>query len=121
MSASILAFAAGVVLLQQQAQLPDAALSWALLAGAVLGLCLGVTRRRPFLCVLAACAGGFAYAALRADTRLADALPLDWEARDIVLSGVVVALPQRIERGERFEFAVEAGKLLEVSLEGSVG
>lgn len=108
MSASILAFAAGVVLLQQQAQLPDAALSWALLAGAVLGLCLGVARRRRFLCVPAACAGGFGYAALRADARLADALPLDWEAREIVLSGVVVSLPQRIERGERFEFAVEA-------------
>ncbi|SDG94328.1 DNA internalization-related competence protein ComEC/Rec2 [Propionivibrio dicarboxylicus] len=115
MRASILAFAAGVVFLQQQAQLPGRALLAALLSGAV--GCLWVVWRRwrmpahrgwRVLLALAVFALGFAYAALRADARLADALPVEWEARDIVLTGVVVALPQRIERGERFEFAVEA-------------
>jgi len=115
MRASILAFAAGVVFLQQQAQLPGGALLAGLLFVAVAGLWIVRRRRRVsshwcewFLAVPAIFALGFAYAALRADVRLADALPVDWEVRDITLTGVVVALPQRIERGERFEFVVEA-------------
>ena len=115
MRASILAFAAGVMILQQQAQLPGGALLAGLLSAAA--VCLWIVWRRQrvsarrrgwLLTVPAVFALGFAYAALRADVRLADTLPVDWEVRDITLTGVVVALPQRIERGERFEFAVEA-------------
>ncbi|WP_319244306.1 DNA internalization-related competence protein ComEC/Rec2 [uncultured Propionivibrio sp.] len=114
MRASILAFAAGVMFLQQQAQLPGGALLAGLLSAAA--VCLWIVWRRQrvsargrgwLLTVPAVFALGFAYAALRADVRLADALPVDWEVRDVTLTGVVVALPQRIERGERFEFAVE--------------
>lgn len=115
MRASILAFAAGVTFLQQQAQLPGGALLAVLLFAAVTCLWIVWWRRRVsawesgwFLAVPAAFALGFAYAALRADVRLADALPVDWEVRDITLTGIVVAMPQRIERGERFEFIVEA-------------
>jgi len=50
---------------------------------------------------------GFAYAAWRADVRLADALPPEWEGKDIALVGVIDDLPQVTERGKRFAFAVE--------------
>lgn len=46
-------------------------------------------------------AGGFAY------WRLADALPPDWEGRDVEVTGVVADLPQHFERGLRFTLAVE--------------
>ena len=59
------------------------------------------------LAVLAAGMGGFLYAAWRADSRLADALPRAWENRDISLVGVVDDLPQPTDRGVRFAFAVE--------------
>ena len=43
-----------------------------------------------------------------AQQRIADQLPTGWESRDIQISGVVASLPQRFERGERFEFDVES-------------
>ncbi|MGB9193319.1 MAG: DNA internalization-related competence protein ComEC/Rec2, partial [Azonexus sp.] len=48
-----------------------------------------------------------AWAAWRADIRLADALPAAWEGRDIEVVGVIAALPQDFSQGSRFEFAVE--------------
>src|SRR5262249_15621596 len=50
---------------------------------------------------------GFFYAAWRAEVRLADELPPAWEGRDIQLIGVIDELPQAVERGTRFVFAVE--------------
>ena len=46
-------------------------------------------------------------AAWLAHIRMADALPGDWEGRDITLTGVVATLPQSYERSVRFEFDVE--------------
>ena len=57
--------------------------------------------------LLACMALGFSWAGWRAEVRLADYLPESWEVRDIELIGVVAALPQRFERGERFLFDVE--------------
>lgn len=35
-------------------------------------------------------------------------MPEAWEGRDVQITGVVAALPQSFERGERFEFVVES-------------
>ena len=110
MRLSILAFACGVALLQMQGALPG-----------VYGL--GVVALFALLCVffaphrqvfwrvlrIAACAVlGFVWAGGMAHYRLADQLPLAWETKDIEISGVVASLPQRFERGERFEFVVDS-------------
>ena len=50
---------------------------------------------------------GFSWAAWRAEIRIADELPAQWERRDIELIGVVASLPQHYDRGLRFEFDVE--------------
>ncbi len=112
----LLAFAAGVVLLQWQPVLPPV-LPWIAAAAAVALASVGAraTAARPsvprgvVLVLAAAWAGalGFGYAAWRAEMRLAEALPTEWEGEDIALVGVVDELPQRSDRGTRFAFAVE--------------
>lgn len=110
----VLAFAAGIWLLQQQAVLPS--IGW--LAGLGTGalVLLGwrkksalAERRLLALPLLVAGAAflGFAWAGIFAQLRLADELPAALEGRDIELSGVVASLPQALERGVRFEFDVE--------------
>ncbi|MDR1708445.1 MAG: DNA internalization-related competence protein ComEC/Rec2 [Candidatus Accumulibacter sp.] len=111
MRAAILAFAAGIVFLQLQAALPGAAgVAVCGLAG-VGGLVFagrggGIARRAVALCACALL--GFAWAAWRAEIRLADELPAEWEMRDIELTGVVAELPRRSGLSERFAFAVES-------------
>lgn len=58
--------------------------------------------------VLIAVASGFAWSAWRAEWRLADALPMQWESRDLVVTGVISGLPRYMERSVRFELAVDA-------------
>jgi len=109
---NILFFALGAWLLQQQAGLPE--LKWAWGLGAALALpvlshfrntTVSVTRE---ILAKALCLGfGFFWAAVFAHLRLADALPADWEGRDIQLVGVIASLPQPYERSVRFEFDVE--------------
>ncbi|MDR1935449.1 MAG: DNA internalization-related competence protein ComEC/Rec2, partial [Candidatus Accumulibacter sp.] len=110
MRGAILAFAAGILFLQWQAALPDPAAVAACFAAGLGGVFLAprrdaLLRRGVLLCACALL--GFAWAAWRAECRLADELPVDWEVRDIQLTGVVAALPQRFERGQRFAFDVE--------------
>ncbi|MDN7699599.1 DNA internalization-related competence protein ComEC/Rec2 [Burkholderia semiarida] len=114
-----IAFALGVVVLQRQAALPGA-IAWtvgaAVLAGcAALGAwCMRRRRTRAvvacgwMLCVFAACVAGFGYAAARAEWRLDDGLPPEWEGRDIVVTGVIRGLPVVDETGARLLFAVES-------------
>ncbi|WP_069706651.1 DNA internalization-related competence protein ComEC/Rec2 [Burkholderia seminalis] len=114
-----IAFALGVVVLQRQAALPGA-IAWmagaAVLAGcAALGAwCMRRRRTRAtaalgwMLCTLAACVAGFGYAAVRAEWRLSDSLPAEWEGRDIVVTGVIRGLPVVDESGARLLFAVES-------------
>ena len=112
MRLGILCFVAGGWWLQQQATLPDA--GWVWVAGA---LGLGAAGVRPTgmaqrvareVAVKAGClALGFSWAAWCAQQRLADALPAEWEGRDIAIVGVVAGLPQPYERSVRFEFDVE--------------
>jgi competence protein ComEC len=103
----ILAFAAGVLMLQMQPELPDWRL-WAV-TGGLLILPAWRWPRWPtgLLAIVGCCALGFAWAGWRADLRLADHLPAAWEGRDIEVHGVIAGLPQDFSNGTRFEFVVE--------------
>lgn len=109
---NILYFAAGVWLLQQQAVLPGMGGLWLLAPPAILVLALqNAAGRAGFvreLFLKGLCFGlGFYWAAGFAHVRLADALPTEWEGRDVAISGVVASLPSVYERSVRFEFDVE--------------
>ena len=113
MQGYFLAFAIGVILLQQQVELPEA--FW---AGTLLPLAVSVffllryqttllaVIGRTLLAILFL-GGGFFWAAALAQWRISDALPHEWEGRDIQLVGVVAELPQANESGARFAFDVE--------------
>ena len=119
MRLAILSFAVGVWLLQSQDALPGAAWpessSWTLGLGAfAVGLFLAnkflalsqlVIRRAIVLCV--AGVAGFVWAALFAQYRLSDSLPVEWESKDIEVIGVVASMPTFGEHGVRFRFDVE--------------
>jgi competence protein ComEC len=100
----LLAFACGVCALQTCARLPPCPLALTAVAGVALIVALRVHR---IAAVIAALALGFAYAALRADVRLADSLPREWEGEDIRVVGVVDDLPTPSDSGVRFALAVE--------------
>ena len=116
----LLAFALGVLALQQQPELPARDWAWCALAPLLIALLGAVVARRfhgrsreiargAAVTALAAAVAvaGFFYAAWRADLRLADDLPSAWEGRDIEIRGVIDEMPQRVDRGTRFAFAVE--------------
>jgi competence protein ComEC len=109
----LLAFCLGVWLLQQQPDLPPLRWLWLLplLSAALLVPPLprpaGEALRRAAV-ALFWFAAGFAFAALRADARLADRLPEHWQGVDIELVGRVVDLPHSDARGERVVLAVES-------------
>jgi len=99
--------------LQQQATLPPARWVWLLplLSGLLLlprfphHRSLEALRRLGVALLCAAL--GFAWAAWRADLRLADRLPDHWQGVDLSVVGVVSDLPQTNARGERFLLDVE--------------
>lgn len=101
MTRGLLAFAAGVLLLQQQAALPPAAWSWT-----IPGLVALAAWSRP-LRLPAALALGFLWAAGFAQLRMADRLEPELEGRDLEVTGVVAGLPARSEAGLSFELDVE--------------
>src|SRR5262245_62084796 len=98
MTLALVSFAAGVLLLQVQPALPDAAWAWC----APFCLALGFFRR-----ILIALAAGFCWALFLAHHQLADRLAPELEGRDIEVVGVVAGLPALLERGVRFEFEPE--------------
>jgi competence protein ComEC len=102
MSLAVLAFAAGVIALQQQASLPPLAWTWGLIPLAAIAL------RFRVLGVACALAAGFLWAACCAQARIADWLAPQLEGRDIEVIGVVSSLPALGERGVRFELDVES-------------
>ena len=104
MSFAALAFAAGAALLQLQALLPS--LAWAWLAAP---LALAALRWRR-LCIPAAFALGFFWAAACAQWRMDERLAPALEGRDLALTGVVASLPALGERGSRFELEVTASE-----------
>ena len=109
----LIAFCAGIWLLQQQADLPPLRWLWALpLLSAVLWVRpyhrpLSETMRRLGVAVLCA-ALGFAWAAWRADVRLAEQLAEHWQGVDVDLLGTVIDLPQQNVRSERFLLQVDS-------------
>src|SRR5687767_3126055 len=108
----IVLFAMGAWLLQQQAELPDLRYAWLLLVAApALYFVRGSVRSLRWTGVILLAAGalgaGFFWAAALAHLRMADALPPQWEGRDVELVGVVASLPQPYERSVRFDFDVE--------------
>ncbi len=113
MRSTILAFVFGVWCLQQMPELPS--WGWAMILGlpVVLGWAIrtrggeGLGFVQRIVLLSGAVLAGFFFAAVVAQGRLADALPAAWEGQDIQLVGVVAALPQVQERGERFLFEVE--------------
>jgi len=112
MRLNLIAFCLGVWLLQQQATLPAARWLWLLpLLLSVLWLPAASRRLAEFarrLGIALLCAAlGFAWAAWRADARLAERLPAHWQGVDIELVGVIADLPHANARGERFVFDVE--------------
>ena len=111
MRTSIVAFALGVLVLQCQGELPGN-LYWIGLPTLTMAILILTLRHcgRCFriLSILACAMSGFGCAAWMAQLRLADQLPAAWETKEIQLTGVVASLPQRFERGERFEFDVES-------------
>lgn len=108
---AVLFFAFGVWLLQQQAVLPN--LAWSgltlLLASALVLPRRTLLQRKAYPALLAAfaCTFGFFYAAFFAQQRLSDALPAEWQGKDIQIIGVVGKLPTQHEHGLRFIFDVE--------------
>ena len=106
MRLNILAFAAGILTLQMQPELPG----W--VPWVVIGVVLVLPRLRwsgwpvRTMALLGCLALGVAWGTWRAETRLTDQLGADWEGRDIEVVGVVAALPQDFSNGTRFEFDV---------------
>ena len=72
-------------------------------------------RHRSVVAVLALCSGvfGYSWAALRAEARLNDRLPVELEGRDVMVVGVVAGLPASTDDGRRFAFDVERAYVLD--------
>lgn len=102
MTAAILAFAAGVLVLQHQATLPAAL--WL----ALLPACLAAGAWRRALLLPCAFAAGFLWAGAAAHQRLADRLAPELEGRDLEITGVVAGLPSEAGRMLRFDLDVES-------------
>jgi competence protein ComEC len=102
MTCAVLAFAAGVILLQMQAALPSFVWALALVPVTVLGL----KYRR--LIPIVTFGAGFFWAAYCAELRMGEWLAPQLEGRDIEVVGVVSGLPTQGERGVRFEFELES-------------
>ncbi len=113
MRIAILGFLAGIFWLQQQATLP-VTWWWPLSIAAL--LLTWLLRQTPgrivhlsrYALVAAACiAAGIAWATWRAEIRLADELPREWELRDVEVIGAIASLPRVTEQGTRFEYDIE--------------
>lgn len=108
----LIAFAAGVWLLQRQPELPDARWLWTLplfITAFFLPRGGDKWRKWPTFCLVSlTCAAlGFAWAAWRAQLHMSDSLPAAWQGVDMRVEGVVANLPDRDTRGERFDFRIE--------------
>lgn len=104
------AFVAAAAAAQLAPSLPPRGWSVALLAISTTAGLWRLLRRRNTawpLSLLIASLLATSYVLWRADLRLSDELPREWEGRDIELVGVVDELPQRDAQGVRFAFAVE--------------
>ena len=111
-------FVSGAWLLQQQAVLPSIYVYSAILPMAFFAFRIAQSQRflklhalnrylqsiSLFVCAILL---GFYWAAGFAQWRLSDELPKEWQQKSIELVGVIATLPEKTERGERFQFDVE--------------
>ena len=110
------AFLLGSALQLQQRELwPGPWYAWLLLGGLILLL---AARRQParrwagtLLSLVAGVALAFGQAGWRAASQWEDQLPPRLEGRDLQVTGMVAAMPQRNEGGLRFRFDVETARL----------
>lgn len=118
---NILAFVLGTGLLQQQSELPELMWIWSLLT---IVIAMGALwRSQPTVLItinnilswVLFLGLGFFWAAAFAHWRLADSLPPQWERQDIQIMGVIASVPQKNDRGVRFQFDVE-----HVATEGAI-
>jgi competence protein ComEC len=113
---SIIGFAAGVTLVAWLAELPGVIVLLLAGAGALLAS-LAAFRAGGYarlgLVFMAAATLGVVWSAGCAHRVLGDRLAPDLEGRDLVLVGVVASLPQRFERGVRFDFVPETARTLD--------
>ncbi|MDY0012306.1 MAG: DNA internalization-related competence protein ComEC/Rec2 [Rhodocyclaceae bacterium] len=117
MQIAIIGFALGCLWVQNLADLPGVHLLVGILVLGILGNGLvawlgqraGWLQLTLLLVSLAAGWGaGAGWAGLRAEWRLADALPSNLEGQDLSVTGVVNELPQAVDNGVRFAFRVES-------------
>ncbi|ASU38467.1 DNA internalization-related competence protein ComEC/Rec2 [Herbaspirillum sp. meg3] len=115
MRSAILGFAAGIALLQMQAELLPFEWHMALLAAAAVLLLMawrlgrtgiGAVLRIAVFNIAGICVG-FAWGGLYAQYHLDQELPVAWEGQEVTVVGTVDSLPYRFERGVRFNFLVE--------------
>ena len=99
---AVLAFLAGILLVQQLATLPSLAWAW-LLPLLVLTAWRWPRYGLPMLFLLA----GILWVTLRAGILLADQLPTALEGVDLRVEGQIADLPAASERGVRFAFDIE--------------
>jgi len=99
---SVLAFLAGILLVQQMAALPSLTWAWLLLP-----LALAAWRWPRFGLPLLFLLAGFLWVTLRAGNLLADRLPGELEGTDLRVEGRIADLPVANEHGLRFAFDVE--------------
>jgi competence protein ComEC len=99
-----LAFLAGVLLVQQLAELPS--LWW--LVAVVPFLLLALDRPVWLIGVFFVC--GVAWASFRAEAILAEQLAPALEGADLVVTGYVADIPQPVDYGERFVFDIDTAQ-----------
>lgn len=103
----LIAVLCGIAVCAVLPALPAATACLGLAAGAAaLAACLP-SRARPWAALAPAFLLGLGYAAWRADSRMAQQLPADWQQRPIVFVGEVRGLPQPGEYGTRLTMEVE--------------
>jgi competence protein ComEC len=110
LAACALALVAGAGLQMQQPALWPAS-AYAAIIGLALLAFVGAWRWHWSAAVAGMIVLSFAGTGLRAQGRLADALPAALEGRDVLVTGVVAQLPRRLPEGVRFVFDVESATL----------
>ena len=111
------AWIAGTALQILQPALWPAAAYWALggvgVAAAAVGAALGARHGKASLPLLAVASGAIAFAAvgLNAGVRAGQALAPVLEGASLRVVGVIAAMPQRSDAGQRFRFGVERATL----------
>ncbi len=103
-----MAFLAGILLVQQLADLPS--LYWGWLALPL----LIVAWWRPSFLIPVFLVVGVVWASWRADVLLADELPHALEGTDLIIEGSVADLPQETDYGHRFPFDVHNNRGLKI-------